>query len=44
MLIVGLLGSMLAVGFMLGYVTRAAISHHRRQKPQRRGLLYHVER
>ena len=44
MLIVGLFGSMLAVGFMLGYVTRSAISRHRRQQAQRRGLLYRVER
>src|SRR5580704_18522079 len=35
-LIAGLFGAMLVVGFMLGHVTRAAISHHRRQQAQRR--------
>jgi hypothetical protein len=44
MLIVSLFGAVFAIGFMLGYVTRAAISHHWRQQAQRRGLMYRAQR
>jgi hypothetical protein len=43
LLIVSLFGAVFTIGFMLGYVTRAAISHHRRQKALRRRLLYRAE-
>ena len=39
LLVIGLFGFTAAVGFMLGYATRAAISHHRRLKVQR-GLMW----
>ena len=41
---VSLLAAIFTLGFMAGYATRAAISHHRRQQAQQRGLMYRNER